>query len=93
MYLGAPAAAPRSMKSKSSTRFSAARPTTNRLNAIPIGPRVDERDALAEEPMTIETRYRRPMAPVAATMPSLKFSLGRMRPSSRRPAARPGCRR
>ena len=51
MYLGAPAAAPRSMKSKSRTRFSAARPTTNRLKAIPIGLRVvDERDALAEEP-------------------------------------------
>jgi hypothetical protein len=30
---------------------------------------------LPKNPCTIDTRYRRPMAPVAATIPSLKFSL------------------
>src|SRR6202050_5117824 len=38
IYFGAPAATPLSMKSKSSTRFSAAMTTTNPLKAIPIGP-------------------------------------------------------
>src|SRR5580658_2060559 len=38
MYFGAPAATPLSMKSKSSTRFSAAITTTKPLKAIPIGP-------------------------------------------------------
>ena len=38
MYLGAPCSAPASMKSKSSTRFSAAMATTNRLKPIPKSP-------------------------------------------------------
>ena len=56
-------------------------PTTNRLNAIPIGPLPWMSGMLLpKNPITIDTRYSRPMAPVAAKMPSLKFSLGRMRP-------------
>ena len=81
MYFGAPEAAPRSMKSKSSTRLRAARPTTNKLKPIPIGPLSWMKGMLLpKKPITMDTRYRTPMAPVAAKMPSLKFSLGRMRP-------------
>jgi hypothetical protein len=36
--LGRPLSEPFSMKSKSSRRLNAARPTTNRLKAMPIGP-------------------------------------------------------
>ena len=38
MYFGAPASTPDSMKSKSSTRFSAAITTTNRLKPMPTRP-------------------------------------------------------
>src|SRR5580658_6520902 len=38
MYFGLRCATPLAMKSKSITRLSAARPTTNRLNAIPKAP-------------------------------------------------------
>ncbi|MNT28686.1 hypothetical protein D3C72_1643910 [compost metagenome] len=81
MYFGARAAAPFSMKSKSSTRFSAATTTTNRLNAMPIQPPWWIIGTLMLKKLsTNEARYSSAIPPVAATTPSLKFSVTLIRP-------------
>ncbi len=82
MYLGAPASTPDSMKSKSSTRFSAAITTTKALKAMPIqlASWMKPMPSRPNNRMPMFTRYSRKMPPVAATTPSLKFSVALIRP-------------
>ncbi len=76
MYFGACAAAPVSMKSKSSTRFSAATATTNRLKAMPSRLASWITGTLMLKKLsTKEARYTSAMPPVAANTPILNFSV------------------
>ena len=82
MYFGAPCSTPFSMKSKSSTRFSAAITTTKPEKAMPIRP-LSWMKPIPPKPnarMPMLIRYSRAMPPVAATTPSLKFSVALIRP-------------
>ena len=81
MYLGAEDRAPFSIKSKSMTRFKAAMVTTTRLKPMPMGPLSWMWGIwMPKKPRTMLTRYKRAMPPVAAVMPSLKFSVALMMP-------------
>ena len=70
------------MKSKSSTRFNAAITTTKALKAMPIVPDswMKPNPSNPSIRSTMFTRYSRKMPPVAATTPSLKFSVALIRP-------------
>ena len=82
MYFGAPCSTPFSMKSKSSTRFSAAITTTKPEKAMPIRllSWMKLMPLRPNRPRPICTRYSRAIPPVAATTPSLKFSVALIRP-------------
>ena len=81
MYFGAPISAPSSIKSKSRTKLSAAMTTTAPLKRIPmvllleIIPIPDPKKLIMKL-----IKYSSAIPPVAATMPSLKFSVAFIRP-------------
>ena len=83
MYLGAPFSAPSSMKSKSKTRFNEAIITTNKLNPML---NIDALVGLRNEKLIpkklaiIAKTMNKKIPPVAATTPSLKFSVAFIRP-------------
>src|SRR5581483_2185188 len=81
IYRGAPRAALRSMRSKSSTRLNAATPTTTTLNAIPTAPLEWMSGTCApKSPPTKLARYTSPIPAVAAKMPRRRLSVTRTRP-------------
>ena len=81
IYFGRPRSAPSSIKSKSSTRFSAAIQTTNKEKPIPnnplewIKPIPDPKNDMMKL-----TRYKRAIPMVAEKIINLKFSVGLMIP-------------
>src|SRR5580658_5130786 len=79
MYFGTPMWVAVSMKSKSSTRFSAAITTTKALKAMPIAPLPKiENVCTPKKPRMNVPRYRSAMAPVAATTPMRNFCVTEM---------------
>ena len=83
IYFGAPNSAPSSIKSKSNTRFKDAITTTNKLipmlnKDVLLGLRIDIPDPNIL--MMKLTKYMIAIPPVAATTPSLKFSVGFISP-------------
>jgi hypothetical protein len=82
MYRGAPCATPRSIKSKSSTRFNAAMHTTKTLIKMLRVPPPNKIEVLtlvnADSPH--DTRYNKRIPPVAANTPIRNFSVTLMMP-------------
>ena len=81
MYLGKPASAPSSMKSKSRTRFRAAIATIPAETAIPNGP-LECKNPIPDPKKLIMklTRYSKAIPAVAENTINLKFSVGLMIP-------------
>ena len=81
IYLGAPISAPSSMKSKSRTRFKAAITTTPNENNIPkLELLWINGICTPNNPRIKLIIYTKKIPPVAAAIPSLKFSVGLISP-------------